>query len=161
MVIGDWITLGAVIIALIIGILALLQTNRIQKRQYKHLFINEIIDWATEIMKSTRIENIPIVGSTDLETARRRVFGNKYFQLYGLDAKTNYMKRIAAFFPQVSNKVREVELNLNELSRVFFEAVDRKEEKFGDVVDPYFRRVDKSAEELIELAIQVKTEELN
>ena len=101
MVIGDWITLGAIIIALIIGILALLQTNRIQKRQYKHLLINEIIDWATKIVQSIRVENVPIIGSTDLVTARRRVLANKYFQLWGLDTKTEYMKHIATFFPEV------------------------------------------------------------
>ena len=86
MVIGDWITLVAVITALTLGALAMIQTNRIQKRQYKHLLINEIIDWATEIVKSIRTENIPIVGSTDLETARKRVLGNKFFQLWGVDA---------------------------------------------------------------------------
>ena len=161
MVIGDWITLTALIIALTLGVWALVQANRMQKRQYKHLLINEIIDWATEIMKSTRIENIPIIGSSDLETARRRVLGNKYFQLYALDAKTNYMKGIAAFFPRMSNKTSEVESNLNELSRVFFEAVDRREDQFEDAVAPYFRRVDRSAQELIELAIQAKTEELS
>lgn len=160
MVIGDWITLVAVIIALTLGVLALIQTHRIQKRQYKHFLITEIIDWATEIVKSTRVENMPIVGSTDLETARRRVLGNKYFHLWGLDAKTDYMKHIAAFFPEVSDKVTEVQLNLNALSEVFWEAVNRKEEKFEDVLHPYFRRLDKSAEEVIKLAIQVKTEEL-
>ena len=160
MVIGDWITLVAVIIALTLGVLALIQTNHIQKRHYKHLLINEIIDWETEIVKSIRTENMPIVGSTDLATARKRVFGNKFFQLWGLDAKTEYMQHIATFFPKVSDKVTEVQLNLNTLSKVFWEAADKKEEKFEDIVDPYFRRLDKSAEEVIQLAIQVKTKEL-
>ncbi len=86
--------------------------------------------------------------------------GNKFFQLWGLDTKTEYMKHIATFFPKVSDKLAEVQLNLNTLSKVFWEAADRKEEKFEDIVDPYFRRLDKSAEEVIRLAIQVKTEEL-
>lgn len=160
MVIGDWITLVAVVIALTLGVLAVIQTNRIQEKRYRHLLINEIIDWATEIAKSIRIENIPIVGTTDLETARRRVLTNKFFQLWGLDARTDYMKHIAAFFPEVSNKLTEVEVNLDELSRVFGEVVERKEKEFEDILDPYFRRLDKSAKEVIKLAIQVKTQEL-
>lgn len=160
MVIGDWITLGAVIIALIIGILALLQTNRIQKRQYKHLLINEIIDWATEIVKAIRVENVPVVGSIDLITARKRVLVSKYFQLWGLDTKTDYIEHIATFFPEVSEKVTEIQQNLNALPEVFNEVVKKKEEKFEDILSPYFSRLDKSAEEVIKLAVQVKTKEL-
>ena len=160
MSIGDWITLVAVITALTFGISALVQTNHIQKRQYRHLLINEIIDWATEIVKSIRTENIPIVGSTDLETARKRVLTNKFFHLWGLDSKTEYMKHIATFFPKVSDKLTEVQLNLNALLEIFRDTVHRKEEKFEDILDPYFRRLDKSAEEVIQLAIAVKTKEL-
>lgn len=160
MEIGDWITLGAVIIALTIGILALLQTNRIQKRQCKHLLINEIIDWATEIVKSIRVENVPIVGNIDLVTARKRVLVSKYFQLWGLDTKTDYMKHIATFFPEVSEKVTEIQQNLNALPKVFDEVMGKNEEKFEDILSPYFSRLDESAEEVIKLAIQVKTKEL-
>jgi hypothetical protein len=160
MAVGDWITLIAVVIALTFGVLALVQTNRIQKKQYRHLLINEIIDWATEIIDSFRIENVPIVGNTDLETARKRVLTNKFFKLWGLDSKTEYMKHIATSFPEVSDKLTEVGANLNALLEIFREVVHKKEEKPEDILDSYFRRLDKSAEEVIQLAIQVKTKEL-
>ena len=160
MEIGDWITLIAVITALTLGILAIMQTNRIQKRHYKHILINEIIDWSTEIIKSIRTENIPIVGSTDLDTARKRVLGNKIFKLMGVDAKTEYMKRISTVFPELSAKLAEVQLNMDTLSEVFWEASDRAEKKLEDTVDPYLRQLDKSATEVITLAIQVKTKDL-
>jgi len=54
----------------------------------------------------------------------------------------------------------EVQQNLDALSKVFCEITPRSEENFEDVLHPYFSRLDKSAEEVIKLAIQVKTKEL-
>jgi len=160
MLLGNWITLSAVIIALTLGVLAMIQTKRIQQRQYKHMLINEIIDWATEIIEVVRVENMPIVGITDIDTARARVMGNKYFKLWGIDAKTEYMKHIAIFFPQLIDKTEEVQQKLDTLSENFWSTFESRKGKFDEIVAPYFRAVDKSAAELITLATQEKTKNL-
>ena len=49
MVPSDWITLAAVIVALAIGIISLLHTGSIQRRQYRHQLLQEIIDWAVNV----------------------------------------------------------------------------------------------------------------
>lgn len=44
--IGYWITLGAVLVALGIGVASILQTQRLQRKERKERLLNEIIDWA-------------------------------------------------------------------------------------------------------------------
>ena len=51
MEVGDWITLGAVVVALTIGVTSLLQTQRLQKSERKERLLNEIIEWATNISR--------------------------------------------------------------------------------------------------------------
>lgn len=57
MEIGDWITLSAVLVALGLGVVSIIQTQWLQKRERKERLLNEIIEWATEISKplSTKI----------------------------------------------------------------------------------------------------------
>ena len=50
---GDWITLAAVIVALVLGVVTIIQTYRSQKRERKERLVSEIIEWATVIAKST------------------------------------------------------------------------------------------------------------
>jgi len=51
--VGDWITLAAVIVALVLGVVTIIQTYRSQKRERKERLVSEIIEWATVIAKST------------------------------------------------------------------------------------------------------------
>ena len=52
MEVGDWITLGAVIVALGIGVTSILHTQSLQKRERKERLLNEIIEWALDITDS-------------------------------------------------------------------------------------------------------------
>jgi hypothetical protein len=59
MEVGDWITLGAVIVALAIGVTSLLQTQRLQKRERKERLLNEIIEWAIDVAKCGLEKDLP------------------------------------------------------------------------------------------------------
>lgn len=52
-VIGAGITLLAVLVALGIGVSSIIQTNRLKKAEKKERLLNEIIDWASEILYLT------------------------------------------------------------------------------------------------------------
>ncbi|MFH1652155.1 MAG: hypothetical protein ABID87_08685 [Chloroflexota bacterium] len=54
--IGDWITLAAVIVALGIGVASILQTQIMQRRDRKERLLNEIIEWAIDILNCGREE---------------------------------------------------------------------------------------------------------
>jgi len=49
--VGDWITLGAVIVALSIGVASILHTRSLQKKERKERLLNEIIEWAIKVRK--------------------------------------------------------------------------------------------------------------
>jgi len=51
MEIGAWITVSAVIVALGVGTASLVHAKRIQKKQYRHKLLDEIIEWAVECAK--------------------------------------------------------------------------------------------------------------
>jgi len=61
MEIGDWITLGAVIVALGLGLYSLIQTHKLQKRERRERLLNEIIEWAKDIHKSSLEIDIPFI----------------------------------------------------------------------------------------------------
>ena len=50
---GDWITLGAVLVALSLGVASLVQTKRLQKRERKERLLNEIIEWVSDVKFKT------------------------------------------------------------------------------------------------------------
>jgi len=60
MTISDWVLVGSVVVALVIGIIALRQTKNLEKRrleceeeirqrEHRQRMLNEVIDWATEM----------------------------------------------------------------------------------------------------------------
>jgi hypothetical protein len=49
--ITDWITLAAVLVALVIGVSSIIQTQRLQTRELSERLLNEIIEWALEVGK--------------------------------------------------------------------------------------------------------------
>ena len=51
MKVGDGITLGAVVVALGIGVASILHTRSLQKKERRERLLNEIIEWAIDIGK--------------------------------------------------------------------------------------------------------------
>lgn len=49
MSISDWLTLAVVIVALAIGVTSVVQTKRIQTKQYKYSLLDNILQWALSI----------------------------------------------------------------------------------------------------------------
>jgi Flp pilus assembly protein TadB len=47
---GEWITLAAVLVALAIGVASILHTQRLQKKERRERLLNEIIEWAIDIL---------------------------------------------------------------------------------------------------------------
>ncbi len=52
MEISEFLTLLAIVVALTIGVTGILQTRSIQKREFRHRLLNEIIDWSIDIRKN-------------------------------------------------------------------------------------------------------------
>jgi len=50
---GNWITLGAVVVALVIGVASLCFTRSLQKEEHKQRLLKELFERALDIEKST------------------------------------------------------------------------------------------------------------
>jgi hypothetical protein len=48
MEVGDWITLGAVVVALGIGVASIIHTQSLQRKERRERLLNEIIEWAMD-----------------------------------------------------------------------------------------------------------------
>jgi hypothetical protein len=48
---AGWITLAAVVVALGLGLSSIIQTNRLKKAEKRERLLNEIIEWAEDIIK--------------------------------------------------------------------------------------------------------------
>ncbi len=158
--IGDWFTLGAVIIALFFGVWSIIHSNLIQKKQLRHSLLRELIEWCVQIIEAVRLEEIPIVGTQDLETARRRVFGNKSFKLLALDSKPEYMYQISRISPDLRQKVEELQRKYKEIYELTWNNISSKEYDYEKISDTHFRELSNIASGIIVLATQIHTKNL-
>ena len=102
MEIGDWITLGAVIVALGIGVASILHTRSMQKRERRERLLNEIIEWVENVVKcSIETGSEKILNATSLD----------YVYLYQLASVTNKIGSFALI------KVRG--FYINKMSHIF------------------------------------------
>ena len=93
MEVGDWITLGAVIVALGIGTLSLWQNQRIQKRQYKRQLCNEITQWANDVISNWLNMNV------DKEcTLRQNINENLFWNWRDVSARSESVEIAAKYF---------------------------------------------------------------
>lgn len=65
---GDWVTVGAVLVALLIGAASLLQTNRMARRRDRRDCLMQVVEWAMTVLEAGRAG--VLVGS------QRSVFGD-------------------------------------------------------------------------------------
>ena len=53
MEISDWVLVGSVIVALVLGIRSLRQTKDLRRKEYRHKLLDEIIDWAKDTIETS------------------------------------------------------------------------------------------------------------
>ena len=94
------LTLTAIIVALIIGVSALVQTNIIQKGERKQRLLNEIIDWANDILNyGSEMVVQPTPGITQIARLLQATSA-LYLRYRAVNARTEYVEKIASKFGQ-------------------------------------------------------------
>ena len=104
MKVGDWITLAAVIVALVIGVASIIQTQMLQKRERKERLLNEIIEWATEIHTASLKTDLPNIDPFLELYIEERAEGNQKIlediltrELYRIQVETLFKHSIPYF----------------------------------------------------------------
>ena len=96
MEIGDWITIAAVVVALGLGVISIIHTRNVQKRELKIRLLKEIIEWVEDIEKPSLEVGIPVTDTPlpNFEIKRREA---NVILKYGIPfMKIDYIRSIAA-----------------------------------------------------------------
>jgi len=165
MVIGDWITLSAVIVALGIGVASIVQTQTLQKRERKERLLSEIIVWADDIRKSSS-ENIDpskvILDSPVMQMATQDYFIQLRKRYQAFKTKSAYIKEAISkvfggdLLSSVNRVIQELDNNI-ELLRV---CLTQKGKDNIKEVENCKKSLDSSSEELMILATKIKTKDI-
>jgi len=94
-----WLTLVAIIIALSIGVASLLQTRNIQKGERKQRLLNEIVNWATDLINCTAGFTFPAyhpAATKKISLIMAR--SDTYFKHRAVNARSKYIQHIASEF---------------------------------------------------------------
>ena len=93
------LTLTAIIIALIIGVRSLVQTKNIQKAERKQRLLNEIMDWARDLLMCSSEIVQPVPGRSRSGSILH-VTGVWWLRYRAINAKSKYVEKIASEFGQ-------------------------------------------------------------
>ena len=103
--IDNWINLIAAILigggTLFLGIMAwrnIRQTRNIQKTEKRERLLNEIIEWATDVVNCSSRLGLPLVKGIDRTTMLVYGRSNLYFQYRSVNARRLYIEKIANTF---------------------------------------------------------------
>lgn len=100
MEVGDWITLGAIIVALGLGLSSLIQTHRLQKRERKERLLDNIIEWAVDMLEcEPEVSSEPLrAGVTDQSVVVAFMHLDLLLKYRKVDARSAYVRQIALNF---------------------------------------------------------------
>ncbi len=116
---SDWINFGAVIaivfsaiVALSLGVSSLIQTRNMQKREYRDRLLNEITEWAMDIVRSmpeTILPNLDMIIQKEKKEVISPIFFGLWLKLEAVNAKNKYIQKIAteSYFGDKLNKTIE------------------------------------------------------
>jgi len=177
---SDWINLIAAILVgggtLFLGIMAwrtIRQTRSIQKAEKWDRLLNEIIEWATDIIECCREFEVPLVGNgiTNRDSLLRRIESNRVTKLNTMISRSKYLSEIAFKLNtklkddiEITNKnildLKEILLERahveieHDKGKVKIEEVDKVVKRYDGQID----RVEESAGLIIKAASKVKSD---
>jgi len=91
MELGDWILVIAVVVSLGLGVTSILQTAKIQKRQYRQRLLGEITQWATDILACWFAHGFDGLLNSDVDE-------DVFFTWHDVGARSQNIEEIASVF---------------------------------------------------------------
>ena len=176
MEIGDWITLGAVIVALGIGVASILHTRSLQQKERRERELNEILEWAIGI--STCVFSVPYTMPLEdikarqdenvLERIVRRhnltTYTNLRLKYQTLAKKYIYFEHIShKYSEELSNSVKELSRQLNIIItniQQCIKDVNRNKSENLESLKIDESELHKRADAVIEEATKIKTRDI-
>ncbi len=106
------VALGTLILALVTS-LTIINSNEREKRQRKERLLNEIIEWATDVLRCCHQFEIPLLGSGSGELLLRRIEANRVTKLGEIACTSQYLMVVASkmnteLFDTIQSVVKEI-----------------------------------------------------
>jgi hypothetical protein len=162
MEVGDWITLGAVIVALGLGLSSLIQTQRLQKRERRERLLNEIIEWAVDVLECEAEVSTPIAtlqaGVTDQSVISAFGHLSLFLKYRNVDARSEYVMQIALQFEEVLQSV--LNKAADELSATIKFLHEHLDTATGEEIRKHRESLELSALAVIKEATKIKTRDI-
>jgi len=184
MEVGDWITLGAVIVALGIGVASILHTRSLQIKERKERLLNEILDWATNIAKSRfgkACKELLQITDSSGETSYKKSLQFIHADIVeikesfvSIESQSRYISKIALTFgaelrkttEAVTEKIDEYVNYLNDWQNALADDI-AKQKKHVDLearvskADEIGLQMDRSAIKLMEEVAKIKAKDIS
>ena len=169
MEVGDWITLAAVVVALAIGVVSLVQTQNLQKRERKERLLNEIIEWATDVGKrGSDLDFICLAAQLDEQPWGELNLPTLQSSLRELRQRAEYMVKVSntldkSLLTTVQKVKVEVMEYLKAIDNVFIQTRLGAEGNLPIILKPLLERdsLVNCANNLVAEAAKIKTRDLS
>ena len=166
MEVGDWITLGAVLVALGIGVTSILYTQRLRGKERKERLLNEIIDWALDIVRCGSEAGFEVTPGLPEEKQKKLIRINWAFRYQVISSKGDYIISIGSIFKREENLHRLIKAaqgDLEKAIKILWDLAGAKgaeEERLSSEATKTEEALQKSAGLLIKEATRIRTREM-
>ena len=159
------ISAGVTFLLAIAAFWAIYQNYQLNKRERKERLLNEIIEWAEDIRKSSSesIDPNEIIFDTPIEQmATQRGFYNLHLRYQAISVKSEYMEGIAkeVFGNELLSATEIVTQKLGEILDILKDCLTNRrasQKEKNEEVETYKKSLDSCAEDLIKEATKIKT----
>jgi hypothetical protein len=166
---ADWLKEWAIVVSagvtLLLAIAAfwtIRQNYSLRKKERRERLLNEIIEWADDIRKSSSESIDPneiIFDDPTMQIASQQVFQQLRRKYQSLNTKSAYMKEAISkvFGINLLSAVEKVIKKLNEAIKMLGTCITSKAKENSAKVEEYKKSLDNCTEELIKEATKIKT----
>ena len=165
--ISDGITLGAVVVALVIGVSSIIQTQRLQRRERRERLLNEIIQWAIDVdICLLELDHITLALKLDTWFGKSTLPDLLSRFKMALE-RSKYITKIAYHSEHtLYNAVEEVKAEIDKCANLLLGEIVNLELGSGvidaDKLDKYdYKPLTESVNKVIEEATKIKTRDIS
>lgn len=162
-----WITLAAVVVALAIGVTSIWHTRNMQKREHRHRLLDEIIKWATDILKGGDLEASYKLASENIrEDVRATLSGLSSADTFeGFRIRSPYILLISrSFRGNLGNAVEKAIQELNKTTELLYKLIGTEGLEQNEMIEEFgkqrYELLNPSINAVIEQATNLKIENI-
>ena len=160
----DWSPLAIATVALAcVAVWSILQTRATQRSERRQRPLNDIIEWAIDVVKCSFGRPITIIPQLGRKTQRALGLGNTLLEYQALETKAKYIAKVAETFEkELQNTVASVCANLVSVRVALKDYITKMDdEAWVQNYEGCLQQLSRSAITLMEQAAKIKTKDID